>query len=128
MIDQKLLDEALQRIARDAGKPGDGELLYIMMQKIVTGVSFPVAADGDISGALRENLGKRKLASEIMAVMAEVMAEPVGDRASDEQRAKLARGERPIIFQFPRPTGRGSRQRGAGRRVRPTEPSEPAAE
>jgi hypothetical protein len=122
MIDQKLCEEALQRIARDAGKPGDGELLYIWLQKVLLG--FPTAEAGsDISGALRENLGRRKFAAEIMAVMAEVMAEPVGDRASDEQRAKLASGERPVIFQFPRPIPRSNKQRGAQRRVRPIEPA-----
>jgi hypothetical protein len=123
VIDQKLCEEALQRIARDAGKPGDGELLYIMLQKVLLGVP-----SSGKSGALRENLGRRKLAAEIMAVMAEVMAEPVGDRTSDEQRRKLASGERPVIFQFPRPIERGTKQRGAQRRVRPIEPTEPAAE
>jgi hypothetical protein len=117
MIDEKLCHEALQRFARDAAKPGDGELFYVLLQKVLLG--FPTAAAGaDISGALRENLGRRKLAAELMAVMAEVMAEPIGDRGNDEQRAKLARGERPVIFQFPRPNQRrrqpGARRRGIG--------------
>ena len=71
MIDEKLCHEALQRFARDAGKPGDGELFYVLLQKVLLGFAT-APAGADISGALRENLGRRKLAAELMAVMAEV--------------------------------------------------------
>jgi hypothetical protein len=100
MIDQKLCNEALQRIARTS----DGRLLYLLFQKVVTGVPTDSR-----SGALKVNLGRRTLASELMAVMAETMTEATSDGTGDPS-------ERPIIFSLARPVV-VARNAGARRRV-----------
>jgi hypothetical protein len=102
MIDDKLVHEALQRFARTP----DGRVFYIGLQKIL----MAVPSDNS-DGALRENLGRRKFASELMAVMAEVMTENLSDDG-------IGSGERPIVFQLKQPAV-GARQRGARRRIGP---------
>lgn len=98
MIDDKLVHEALQRFARTP----DGRAFYVGLQKVLMGVP-----SDNSDGALRENLGRRRFASELMAVMAEVMSE---NDQSDDPRG------RPIIFTFAKPVA-GARSRGARRRV-----------
>ena len=99
-IDNDLVNEALQRWARTP----DGVTFYVALQKVLMGV--PSMND---PGALQENLGRRKFASELMAVMAEAMSET---KPSDDPRG------RPIIY-----TLAGARAvagpRGARRRVSP---------
>lgn len=107
MIDEKLCDEALQRFARTP----DGTLFYLKLQKVLAGI--PATTE---SGALQENLGRRRFAAELMAVMAEAMAEPVSD-GSDDAKRRLASGERPVIFQLQRGVAVATGPRGARRRV-----------
>lgn len=102
MIDQKLVDEALQRWARTP----DGRLFYVSLQKVLMGVPTDKT-----DGALRENLGRRTFASELMAVMAEVMTENLSDDG-------IGSVERPIVFQLQQPVAVAG-QRGARRRVGP---------
>jgi hypothetical protein len=104
MIDQKLINEALQRWARTP----DGRVFYVGLQKLLMGVP-----SGDDFGALRENLGRRRFASELMAVMAEVMSEI---ETSDDPRS------RPIVFTLAQPVAGTRGVRGARRRVAPAEP------
>ena len=99
MIDNKLVHEALQRWARTP----DGRVFYVGLQKVLMGVPSDKS-----DGALRENLGRRTFASELMAVMAEVMTENLSDDGID----------RPIVFQLQRPALVAG-QRGARRRVSP---------
>jgi hypothetical protein len=103
MIDDKLVHEALQRFARTP----DGRVFYIGLQKVLMAV---VSSEQD--GALRENLGRRRFASELMAVMAEVMSEI---EPSDDPRG------RPIVFTLSKPVA-GARTRGARRRVSGPQP------
>lgn len=103
MIDDKLVQEALQRFARTA----DGRVFYVGLQKVVMGI--PSETSG---GALRLNLGRRRFASELMAVMAEGMSE---SEPSDDPR------DRPIVFTLSKPVA-VSGARGARRRVSGTEP------
>jgi len=105
MIDEKLCDEALQRFARSA----DGRLFYLKLQKVLMGVPAT-----DKRGALRENLGRRKLASELMAVIAEAMSEDIGDGANGNTGS-----ERPIVFSLARPAAVATGPRGVRRRVGP---------
>lgn len=107
MIDQNLINEGLQRFARTP----DGRNFYVGLQKILMAVPTDTS-----EGALRENLGRRRFASELMAVMAEGMTENTSDDG-------IGSGERPIVFQLQRPTAVAG-QRGARRRVGPG----PAAE
>lgn len=104
MIDDKLVHEALQRYARSP----DGRVFYIGLQKVLMGVP----SDSE-PGALRENLGRRRFASELMAVMAEAMTENSGDGSGGDG---IGSGERPIIFQLRGPAVVAG-QRGAKRRV-----------
>jgi hypothetical protein len=71
MIENKEMQEAIDRIARSA----DGLLLYRLLQKVLCGT---VAAQNDV-GALQINEGRRTLARDLMAFMAEGIAE--NDRA-----------------------------------------------
>jgi len=103
MIEEKDWTEALKRISLTE----DGWLLYCGLHKVA--MSMP--ADPDPSdGALRTNLGRRSLAREIMAVMAEGIDER-GKRTGTEQLS-----DQPVAFAQPKPipirTGRG-----AGRRI-----------
>jgi hypothetical protein len=100
MIDDKLVHEALQRWARTP----DGRVFYIGLQKMLMGVPSDKS-----DGALRENLGRRTFASELMAVMAAVMTENLSDDG-------IGSGDRPIVFQLQRPAVVAG-QRGARRRV-----------
>jgi hypothetical protein len=109
MIDDKLVHEALQRFARTP----DGRVFYVGLQKLLMGVP-----SGDDFGALRENLGRRRFASELMAVMAEVMT---SENESDDPNG------RPIVFSLSKPATGYSGARGARRRVAPTQP-EPGAD
>jgi hypothetical protein len=103
MIDQKLVEEALARFARSA----DGRVFYLGLQKVLMGVPSE-----NSEGALRENLGRRRFASELMAVMAEGMSE---SNPSDDPR------DRAIVFTLAKPVA-VSGARGARRRVGPGEP------
>ena len=100
MIDQQQVNEALARIARTA----DGRIFYVGLQKVLMGVPSQPS-----DGALRENLGRRSFASELMAVMAEAMSET--DPSDDP-------GSRPVIFALSKPAAvagtRGSRRRVSG--------------
>jgi hypothetical protein len=99
-IDNELVNEAFQRWARTK----DGRTFYVGLQKIL------MAVPGTIEpGALQENLGRRRLAQELMAVMAEGMVET---KPSDDPRA------RPVIFSLTKPVAvAGANSRGARRRV-----------
>lgn len=103
MIDETICDEALKRWARTA----DGRLFYVKLQKVVMGL--PTQAK---SGALRVNHGRRSLALEIMAVMAEGMVEDSGGGSGG-----AGTDDRPVIFHIDRPAVAVPRQRGAKRRV-----------
>jgi hypothetical protein len=103
MIDDKLVHEALQRFARTP----DGRVFYVGLQKLLMAV-----VSSETEGALRENLGRRRFASELMAVMAEVMSEI---KDSDDPR------DRPIVFTLSKPVA-GYGARGARRRVSATKP------
>jgi hypothetical protein len=87
--------DALDRVARSS----DGVLLYRYLQKIRLGLTTNDMPDG----ALRWNEGRRSLAAELMALMAE------GIRSS-------ARADSPITFAFAGARA-VARTRGAGRRV-----------
>jgi hypothetical protein len=105
--DQKSFEEAWNRV----GRTRDGRTVYLHLQKIVEAI----ATDTD-SGALRENLGRRKLAAEIRAAMSE------GVRAQDPSI-----NERPTVYTFAKPVSVASpRPRGAGRRVADWPPGTPA--
>jgi hypothetical protein len=108
MIDEKLCDEAIKRIARTA----DGKLLYLKLQKTMMGLPSDTQ-----HGALRANHGRRSLAAELMAVMAEAMAETTSDGSGGSSGA--GPDERPIIFQLSRAIVASPGQRGARRRVGP---------
>lgn len=107
MIDQNLVNEGLQRFARTP----DGRNFYVGLQKILMAVPTDTS-----EGALRENLGRRRFASELMAVMAEVMTE--SDQSDDPS-------SRPIVFTLAKPVAvsgaRGARRRvsGSGREPEP---------
>jgi hypothetical protein len=102
MIDQDLVHEALQRWARTP----DGRVFYVGLQKVLMGVPSDKS-----DGALRENLGRRRFVSELMAVMAKVMTENLSDDG-------IGSGDRPIVFQL-KQSARVAGKRGARRRVSP---------
>lgn len=96
--DQKAFLDAWDAI----GRTKDGRTVYLHLQKIVEGI--PEDSEG---GALRENLGRRKLAAEIRAAMSE------GVRAQSP-----GIDERPTVYTFAKPVSVGKpRARGARRRV-----------
>ena len=102
MIDEKLVHEALQRWARTP----DGRVFYVGLQKVLMGVPTDIS-----DGALRENLGRRTLALELMAVMAKVMTENLSDDG-------IGSGDRPIVFRLPERADTNQRHHwGARRRV-----------
>lgn len=98
-LDDKLVHEALQRWARTS----DGRVFYVALQKVLMGVTSNTEA-----GALQENLGRRRFAAELMAVMAEGMTEA----------DKLDAGSRPIVFELAGPVAVSS-ARGTRRRISP---------
>jgi hypothetical protein len=93
MIENKEMQEAIDRIARSA----DGLLLYRLLQKVLCGT---VAAPTQ-EGALQFHEGRRTLARDLMAYMAEGIAD--NDRAC-------------VTFAVAKPTSIAG-TRGAGRRV-----------
>lgn len=95
MIEQKDVKEAIDRIARSA----DGQMLYRFLQRTVCGIPDSGMSDG----ALRQFEGRRSFAAELMAHMAEGIAD------SDRYAITFARAN-------PGPDAQ-SRPRGAGRRV-----------
>lgn len=96
--EQKSFLDAWDRLARTK----DGLTVYRHLQKIVEGI--PEDVEG---GALRENLGRRKLAAEIRAAMSE------GIRASN-----TTADERPVVYTFAKPGSVTSRRpRGVGPRI-----------
>lgn len=112
LIDNETCKDALRRIARTA----EGRLFYIALQKVLMGVPSDTKR-----GALRENLGRRKLASELMAVMAEAMSESTSGGTGDPN-------ERPIVFSLASPVAVAGGTRGARRRVADTRGEPPAGE
>jgi hypothetical protein len=83
------------------GRTPDGRTIYLHLQKIVEAIPTDSEA-----GALRENLGRRRLASEIRAAMSEAV------RTQDPNI-----DERPVVFTFAKPATVGPRNRGARPRV-----------
>jgi hypothetical protein len=95
-LDNDLLKEAMARI----GRTPDGRVLYLFLQKMMMGIP----ASGK-AGALRENLGRRILASEIRSLMSEAVK--TTDPGIDE---------RPVVFASLNPVANPG-HRGARRRV-----------
>lgn len=104
MIEQKDWLEALKRISLTE----DGWLLYCGLHKVA--ISMVDGADPAIS-ALRRLDGRRSLAREMMAVMAEGIDER-GKRAGTD---KLS--DAPVAFAQPKPVAIRTAGRGAGRRI-----------
>lgn len=102
MIDQELVNEGLKRFARTP----DGRNFYVSLQKLLMGIPSDRS-----ESALRENLGRRTFASELMAVM----AEGISESASDDPNT------RPIVFTLAQPVA-VSGARGARRRVSGSQP------
>lgn len=102
-IDDKFVHEALQRFARSP----DGVCFYLALQKVL--MSVPTSLE---AGALQENVGRRRFASELMAVMAKGMSETP---TSDDPRG------RPVIYKLPEPVALGG-ARGVRRRVSDHDP------
>lgn len=98
-IDDKQIDEALDRIARDQPIAGDGQKLYLYAQLIAMDV-----IEGLDGGALHQNEGRRSLARDLMAKM-----------AAGIEAANSGRRERPILYKRSEPvivdTGFGARRR-----------------
>jgi hypothetical protein len=111
-LDRTLLAEAMQRL----GKTPDGRLFYMHLQTVLLGIpTLPMGID--VSGALREDLGRRLLARDIRNLMAPGVVE-IDPKVDD----------RPTIFKPPEPARLIDRkQRGAVRRVTPFPRSVPAA-
>lgn len=99
MIDDKDLDEALDRIARTA----DGELLYRYFQKVLMGT---LADHGPDESALRTEHGRRRFAQELMARLAKGIDESGGSGSTDSGQR---RSERIVVFSAKQPSGAGRR-------------------
>lgn len=110
LIEDAAMREALDRI----GRTPDGRMLYLFLQKQLSGV--PLNPDRD---ALRQIHGHRMLAAELMAAMAK------GIRNGNDGRDPT---ERPITF-LSREPARVERRTGARGWLRDNDPelAEPAA-
>lgn len=104
MIEQKEWTEALKRISLTE----DGWLLFCGFHKVA--MSMPSGDDPSL-GALRENLGRRSLAREIMAIM----APGIDERGNRTGADKLS--EQPVTFAEPKPVAVARTSFGARRRV-----------
>jgi hypothetical protein len=91
--------EAIKRIAMT----GDGALLHRHLRRVLEMVT-----DLPKSGALREHNGRRSLARDLMAMMAEGIETNRDRRNGTADEPILKRGERPAVAD---PAGRGARRR-----------------
>lgn len=99
MISDEDTTRALDRIARTP----DGTILYRCLQKVLCGVSGTTEG-----GALQNEHGRRSLARDLMARMAQGI---------DESSSARSESDRPVTFAVAGPVRAVSAARGAARRV-----------
>lgn len=96
-----ITDDDLRKAWDRIGRTADGQLAYLYLQKVMFGV-----LESNDAGALQRHDGRRSLARDLMAMMAEGI----------EARAGTSPDDKPITFErqqraSARPEARGARRR-----------------